>query len=923
MERDRPKSVENAVRCFRRVLGAQASSARPLARARILVQLADAYADRTYGNKERNLEVASDLCRQALEVLSREEFPVDWARAQQMLGNCLESRLQDRSAHLEEAIACFRRALEVFSVASTPGDWGETMNNLGNALLVRVREDRSGNCEESIEAYEKSLSVLGKNFFPLEWSTAMTSVGVAYSERVLGDPVENLGRAIEAFQSALSVRQPNAFLYEWAETMLNLGAAYQDPRGMKRADGIELAIKTYRRILNRVGRHSLPLASAEATLNLGTAYEDRLMGDPDANLQKAIAAYRRALRVMTRRAMPIDWALVQFNLGEAFGKRRRGSRASNLRKAAESYEAALEIHNPELLPFECRRTARNLGEVYLQAAQWQAAARAYRLAIRASERLYRASLLASSREAELSVFPDLYRHAAYVIARAGRRREAAVILERGRAQEIGEGLARDRVDLEEIRRKNSPLCERYTEAAGRVRAVELQERGYHPAALRGLVERRGLEPLRAEARQARMDLDAVIAEIRLFAGHSDFLVTPDISRITERIRPGLAIVYINVTPAGGQVLVLAGSRRSVPTVKVLWIDSFSSSDLERLLAVWRLPEGPRDATTFETLRCLRELVAPFAAILRKRDVKRAVLIPCGPLSLLPLHAVPFRGGADQATLLDEIDVVYMPSARLLAVAEDALHSLTATAPRLVGVGGPAESGGSGPLAFARGELTLVSQGFPLGASHLLFGEQATKRSLLDELPAATHVHLACHGSFVPDDPFASFLLLAGGEALSLREILTGQSLACTRLAVLSACQTAMTDVDRLPDEAIGMTSVFLQAGVPGVIGTLWQVDDLSTALLMVRFYDLHLRGVGAGPLNPARALRLSQLWLRDVTAGELIAFFQDQRRRLTNRSPSLEASAIAAGLSRFALEEPESRPFLSPYHWAPFIFLGA
>jgi hypothetical protein len=54
----------------------------------------------------------------------------------------------------------------------------------------------------------------------------------------------------------------------------------------------------------------------------------------------------------------------------------------------------------------------------------------------------------------------------------------------------------------------------------------------------------------------------------------------------------------------------------------------------------------------------------------------------------------------------------------------------------------------------------------------------------------------------------------------------------------------------------------------------------------------------------------------------LLAFFQEQRQIRDEGGPALDTAAIAAGLSRFALEEPESRPFEDPYHWAPFVFVG-
>jgi CHAT domain-containing protein len=73
----------------------------------------------------------------------------------------------------------------------------------------------------------------------------------------------------------------------------------------------------------------------------------------------------------------------------------------------------------------------------------------------------------------------------------------------------------------------------------------------------------------------------------------------------------------------------------------------------------------------------------------------------------------------------------------------------------------------------------------------------------------------------------------------------------SRLVVLSACQTAITDYQRLPDEAIGLPGGLLQAGVPGVVGTLWAVNDLSMTLVMAKFYELQRRGDGTtGPMAP-------------------------------------------------------------------------
>jgi CHAT domain-containing protein len=167
------------------------------------------------------------------------------------------------------------------------------------------------------------------------------------------------------------------------------------------------------------------------------------------------------------------------------------------------------------------------------------------------------------------------------------------------------------------------------------------------------------------------------------------------------------------------------------------------------------------------------------------------------------------------------------------------------------------------------------------------------------------------------------LFLSGDEKVTLRNLLDGSlDLSAVRLVVLSACQTGLIDVQKVPEEFIGLPAGFLQAGVPGVVGSLWPVNDLSTALLMIRFYEYHLRGdirTGKGPMPPAWALRKAQLWLRDVTNEELAILFDSYRK--SNTSPHL-ADIAEEQFKKYAPREPNERPFAHPYYWAGFAFYG-
>ena len=82
------------------------------------------------------------------------------------------------------------------------------------------------------------------------------------------------------------------------------------------------------------------------------------------------------------------------------------------------------------------------------------------------------------------------------------------------------------------------------------------------------------------------------------------------------------------------------------------------------------------------------------------------------------------------------------------------------------------------------------------------------------------------------------------------------------LVVLSACQTALGREVR-GEGLIGVTRGFMYAGAPRVVASLWEVDDLSTAELMRKFY----RGcVGEAP-SPGRGPPAAQIELSHEPAG--------------------------------------------------------
>lgn len=110
------------------------------------------------------------------------------------------------------------------------------------------------------------------------------------------------------------------------------------------------------------------------------------------------------------------------------------------------------------------------------------------------------------------------------------------------------------------------------------------------------------------------------------------------------------------------------------------------------------------------------------------------------------------------------------------------------------------------------------------------------------------------------------------------------------------------------------------AGVPCVVSSLWSVPDISTALLMGRFYHNHIVEGMDIPL----ALQDAQLRVRDLTAREVLDGIERCYRSGTWEGRSRESIEYSKyRFDEMASEEPDKKPFHHPYYWAAFTVNGA
>ena len=233
---------------------------------------------------------------------------------------------------------------------------------------------------------------------------------------------------------------------------------------------------------------------------------------------------------------------------------------------------------------------------------------------------------------------------------------------------------------------------------------------------------------------------------------------------------------------------------------------------------------------------------------------------------------------------------------------------------------------------------LKSKPFKAISTSIIFSNRkyATKVAIDNTSLTAVHcAHFSCHGYFngieprksallladsqlnsAPTQPDAeNYLILENGGVLDLNKCLTLDSvftwnLEQCRLVTLSACETGLIDFQNTSDEYIGLPSGFLYAGASSVVSSLWTVNDLSTAFLMIGFYQNLQKGLAVG-----LALNQAQLWLKNLTKGDLEKWIEENQLQLK--------PAIKMGLRRrlYQLED-DAQPFQSPFYWAGFCASG-
>ena len=895
---EKADNLERAIALYQEALKVCTRDLSPYEWAMLQGNLALAYTYRIRGEQADNIERAIALYEAALSVFTPEAFPSDWALAQNNLGLAYSARiLGARADNIERAIALREEAFSVFTREALPSNWAMTQNNLAACYYERIRGEQADNIERAIALYEAALTVYTREAFPSDWAMTQNNLAAAYAKRVRGEQADNTERAIALYEAALTVYTHEAFPSEWAMTQNNLAAAYAERIRGEQHDNIERAIELYNAALTVWTREGFPARWAMMQINLALANSKRIRGDRTENMERAIALCKAALEVWGPEAFPCEWADTLANLATTYCNRISGRQFENLGRAVELFETALQVHTRAVHPREHLRISRNLGGALLRLRRWPDALVALTDARDTFLMLLGEGLEEAEARGLIEAAGPLFAYAAYAAAEIGENERAFVLAWEGRARLLATALRLRRLDLppaeraraEELRTAIREQARVFEQVSGLQRTETLDHLAPLRAELAGLLakseEQAGKSKPLAEAKRLCADGAVIVAPIVTAVGGKLFIAARALDQ--DHDRPSLVVVDLPDLTGERMKSLMHGTTGRADEG---WLSAFAreiASTERRRRSVraienigsklWTLLAGPLE----ETLAKLG--IAPDAPL---------IFLPSSGFGLLPLGLA--QDPASGRRLIESRGITYTPS--LAAI--DRLNATASkdneeAAPSLAAAINP-----TGDLIYAPIEGAFAAAGF---ADRIVLDQNNAKpKDVLATLKGRSHWHFATHGMFDLEEARRSALAMKDGESLSVGALLEAEDLGRPRLVVLSACDTGLHDVDRLPEEFVGFPGAFMTVGAQAVLATLWPVDDCATTLLTARFYDGHL----CDGLPPSAALRQAQLWLASATRVDLAQY---ARQKATKSGLSaelvyqLEAAVEGAGveLARF------------------------
>ena len=364
------------------------------------------------------------------------------------------------------------------------------------------------------------------------------------------------------------------------------------------------------------------------------------------------------------------------------------------------------------------------------------------------------------------------------------------------------------------------------------------------------------------------------------------------SNLSNRLNEREVILDYSISEFGSYCFIITCNGLELFDIGVL-SDSITSLAENYLSYIGVFPENsvlsPKAA---EIGKRLYEILIP-DVLVQSGDRKNLIILPSESISNLPFETLV---APDDSFLVHKYVISYWPSLRMPTHLSPDRKTANRGNVHTAAFGNPVFGHfadekenlsqilflewGLSPLGSAETELHYVCMAMEPNRVSLFSGGNATESNFKRlEFNEYSYIHLATHGLADYANPERSAIVFSMGENIdeSNDGILRADEIRRLEMSgntvFLSACNTGSGKVV-LGEGILNLARQFLIAGCSGAIASYWQVDDNSSAQLVLDFY----RGINAG-------------------------------------NSSSEALVLA---KRKSIES----GFSHPYFWAPFVFIG-
>ncbi|KAJ5238958.1 hypothetical protein N7468_003577 [Penicillium chermesinum] len=313
-----------------------------------------------------------------------------------------------------------------------------------------------------------------------------------------------------------------------------------------------------------------------------------------------------------------------------------------------------------------------------------------------------------------------------------------------------------------------------------------------------------------------------------------------------------------------------------------------------------------------------ELLSPFAEIIRTKS--HVVFSISDPLTAFPFSILPFEG----KPLIIHAAVSQVPSLTILyylsqrkPISEHPTVSVLAKSPTKATSSG-ARVNDEADLHMAGIEAVNIARTFatwPIEASDLTrteFQQHVEGGSLI--------MHIGTHGNINYRNPLLSSISIGPGQEFRVIDMSAIRS--NVHLLVFAACLSGLGKATT-GSEVLGFSHIVLSSGCQAFIGSLWEVSDFGSMLIMTLFYR-HLKR--QPDLAVAELMRMAQVEILQLDLEKAGALLDDLMDDWASAGADQLSPAEFVPDAEFLLLRLrmllDQLDWSSPFYWAPFTLIG-